>query len=189
MKKNNQSSRCAMLYLDTRAAIARLEETVRQAEELLPSLHPQRAEWTRQAIRKWQKTLAVLRQMPDRAPCGSYFDRVEVLPDYSKGIAYCRSIIATPQDREEHIGFVAYDWYAWYDQARIARPQKTWPENPSVDYLESVGDSASVNTWRAHNSMNGFEVFKADTPDWVVEIARRRKWITRKIGEGSHVSQ
>lgn len=186
MKKKNQPSRYAMLYLDTRAAIARLEETVRQAEELLPGLAPQRAEWTRQAIRKWQKTIAALRQMPNLAPCGSYFDKVEVLPDYGKGMAYCRNIIATPQDREEHIGFVAYDWYAWYDQARIARPQKTWPENPSLEYLESVGDIASVNTWRVRG-LNGFEVFKANTPDWVVEIARRNKWSTCKIGEASHV--
>lgn len=179
--KNNQP-----MTLDTLSEMGRLRELSSKAcfslEKLPAGL---RRDITLLAIDKWNKDIACLGQMPAKAPCGDH-GRIRVVLNKDKP-PYAITIIRTPQDRKEHIACVAFGWYAWYDLARLTSPQKTWPENPSQHYLESVGDNASVNTWRVHDPETGFEAFKSDTPDWVIEIASQQKWITRKIGEVSHV--
>lgn len=48
---------------------------------------------------------------------------------------------------------------------------------PSERHYETVGDIAAVNDWRYHASAIGHECFYINTPDWIVDIAIRQKWI------------
>lgn len=47
-------------------------------------------------------------------------------------------------------------------------------------HAEQVGDMASVNANMFHNPNTGFQEFFADTPEWIIEIARKNKWVTTK---------
>jgi hypothetical protein len=43
--------------------------------------------------------------------------------------------------------------------------------------LDELGDIASVNCWRAHDPNTGYQRFFSNTPKWVLEIAKKRRWI------------
>ena len=83
-----------------------------------------------------------------------------------RGNPYTRSIIETRADRLEHIR-----------QCRESDRKSCWGEVKNLMHYANLGDIASVNCWRRHNPQTGFEEFYANTPDWIVEIARERKWI------------
>jgi hypothetical protein len=78
-----------------------------------------------------------------------------------------RQIIETREDRLEHI-----------NQCRAADRKSRWGEVKNPQHYANLGDIAAVNCWRRHNSITGFEEFYANTPEWIVEIAREHRWIT-----------
>ena len=78
-----------------------------------------------------------------------------------------RLIIETREDRIEHIR-----------QCRDTDRKSRWGEVKNPRHYANLGDIASVNCWRRHNPRTGFEEFYANTPDWIVEIAREHRWIT-----------
>ena len=78
-----------------------------------------------------------------------------------------RLIIETREERIKHIG-----------ECRESDRKSRWGEVKNPRHYADLGDIASVNCWRRHNPETGFEEFYANTPDWIVEIARERKWIT-----------
>ena len=84
-----------------------------------------------------------------------------------RGQSYVRLIIEIREDRLEHIR-----------ECREADRKSCWGEVKNLMHYANLGDIASVNCWRRHNPETGFEEFYANTPDWIVEIAREHKWIT-----------
>jgi len=84
-----------------------------------------------------------------------------------RGRTYARQIIETRTDRLEHIR-----------QCRESDRKSRWGEVKNPRHYPDLGDIASINCWRRHNPQTGFEEFYANTPEWIVEIARERKWIT-----------
>lgn len=78
-----------------------------------------------------------------------------------------RLIIETREDRLEHI-----------NECRAADRKSRRGEVKNPKHYENLGDIAAVNCWRCHNSETGFEEFYANTPEWIVEIAREHRWIT-----------
>ena len=89
------------------------------------------------------------------------------------GRPYTRSIIETRTDRLEHIR-----------QCRESDRKSRWGEAKNPRHYPDLGDIASVNCWRRHNPQTGFEEFYANTPKWIVGIAREHKWITTIGREG-----
>jgi hypothetical protein len=80
-------------------------------------------------------------------------------------------LIKTPADRQAHI-----EWCREKDR------QSRWGEVPSPRHYENLGDLASCNDWWFHDPRIGFLRFYADTPDWIVTIAKSRQWISEKGG-------
>jgi hypothetical protein len=80
-------------------------------------------------------------------------------------------LIKTPADRHAHI-----EWCREKDR------QSRRGEVPNSQHYENLGDIASCNAWWVRNSLTGYQEFRADTPDWVVTIAKSRQWISEKGG-------
>jgi hypothetical protein len=49
---------------------------------------------------------------------------------------------------------------------------------PSEQHYENVGDIATFNSWIYHDPEIGFHRLYANTPDWIVDIAARRYWVS-----------
>ena len=49
-----------------------------------------------------------------------------------------------------------------------------------VEYYARLGDQASVNAWYYHDPASGHNRLYANTPDWIVELARKMRWISDK---------
>lgn len=78
-------------------------------------------------------------------------------------------VINTPEDRTAHIG------------ACQARDVQSIFGLVAIDgYYERLGDQASVNCWYYHDSTIGFHRLYANTPDWIVALARKMSWISDK---------
>ena len=78
-------------------------------------------------------------------------------------------VINTPEDRAAHIEAC---------QARDA--QSIFGLVAVEGYYERLGDQASVNCWYYHDSTIGFHRLYANTPDWIVALARKMRWISDK---------
>lgn len=78
--------------------------------------------------------------------------------------------ILTPADRQAHI-----------DKCRRLDKESQWGEVQNPLHYKALGDIASVNDNRWHNPVTGFDEFYFDTPEWVVQIAVERKFIS-KVG-------
>ena len=82
-------------------------------------------------------------------------------------------VIYTPADRAAHI------------ETRKANDlQSAWGMVPNDNYYETLGNQASVNSWYYHDP-RGFGRLYADTPVWVVELAKKLNWIHER-GEETH---
>jgi len=79
------------------------------------------------------------------------------------------SVIYTPEDRAAHIKVC---------KARDAR--SIFGLVPVEGYYERLGDQASVNFWYYHDSTTGFHRLYANSPDWIVALARKMRWISDK---------
>jgi len=83
-----------------------------------------------------------------------------------------RSVITTREDRLDHI-----------EQCR--KWDMEWQAEqggniPSERHYENVGDIASTNDWYYHDTGLGHLLFYADSPDWNVDGAVKRCWISER---------
>ena len=81
-----------------------------------------------------------------------------------------QTIIRTPEDRTAHVE----QCKAWDTEWRAEHGGNI----PSDLHYETVGDIATTNDWYYHDSNIGYLRFYANTPDWIVEIAINRCWIS-----------
>jgi hypothetical protein len=77
--------------------------------------------------------------------------------------------ICTPVDRAAHI-----------EACKTRDIQSCWGLVTTEGYYERLGDQASVNCWYYHDSTIGFHRLYANTPDWIVALARKMCWISNK---------
>ena len=50
----------------------------------------------------------------------------------------------------------------------------------NADYYSRMGDQASVNNWYYYDPQSGHNRLYANTPDWIVELACKMRWIYEK---------
>ena len=79
------------------------------------------------------------------------------------------NVICTPEDRVAHIKAC---------KARDA--QSIFGLVIAQGYYERLGNQASVNCWYYHDSTIGLHRLYANTPDWIVKLARKMRWISDK---------
>ena len=77
--------------------------------------------------------------------------------------------ICTPADRAAHI-----------ESCKVRDEQSIFGLVNAIGYYERLGDQASVNDWYYHDSTIGFHRLYANTPDWIVALARKMCWIHEK---------
>jgi hypothetical protein len=77
------------------------------------------------------------------------------------------TVISTPEDRQRHI-----------DACKERDAESKWGLVPTPGYYEKLGDHASVNSWYYHDSSIGFNRLYANTPEWIVDLARKMRWIS-----------
>ena len=85
------------------------------------------------------------------------------------GKPYTRLIIATPEDRLSHIKL-----------CRARDIKSHWGLVKNEEHYERVGDNASVYSWYYHDPSIGFHRLHSNTPDWIVETAKRLGWISER---------
>ena len=81
-------------------------------------------------------------------------------------------LITTPADRLRHMEKVRKWDIEWKREHGGNLPREEI-------HSENIGDIASVNNWMYHHP-KGYSVFYANTPDWIVDIAVRRCWISER---------
>ena len=80
-----------------------------------------------------------------------------------------RLIIETHEDRLAHI-----------EACQTRDLNSPWGLVESNEHYEKVGDHASVYSWYYHDPSIGFHKLHANTPDWIVETAKRLGWISER---------
>jgi len=85
------------------------------------------------------------------------------------GKPYTRLIIETHEDRIAHI-----------EVCRTRDIKSHWWLVKNEEHYERVGDHASVHSWYYHDTSSGFHRLHANTPDWIVETAKRLGWISER---------
>lgn len=83
-----------------------------------------------------------------------------------------QTIIRTPEDRIAHIE----QCKAWDAEWRAEHGGDIPPDR----HYENVGNIATVNDWYYHDENIGYERLFVNTPDWIVEIAINRCWISER---------
>jgi hypothetical protein len=78
--------------------------------------------------------------------------------------------IKKPADRAVHIQACKRQDQEWN--------QEHGGKLPPEQHYENVGDIAATNNWLYHDPGIGYHRFYANTPDWIVEIAVRKGWIS-----------